>query len=203
MKPKLREGQRPSALPRVRRGWFRLIRLARLRALRCQTTSTDSTRRRRDSRCEPTLNWWTVALGRVVGRRRGCAGARSWPAAGSRLIGGSTAGKPLRSRNSGPLAAGRWPGCMLIEAGRVERDLVLAADAVEQVVEDPVAAAQHRLVVQLVDDADARREVVLVRASPGRGPRASRPWRTPGCRVRRGSKLVCRFFASSAGVMKS
>ena len=48
------------------------------------------------------------------------------------------------------------------QAGRVERELILAADAVEHVVEDPVAAPQHQRVAHLVDDAHARREVVRV-----------------------------------------
>ena len=43
---------------------------------------------------------------------------------------------------------------------RVERELILRADALELVVEDAVAAADDRPVGQLVDGADARREVV-------------------------------------------
>ena len=92
---------------------------------------------------------------------------------------------------------------MLRKPGRIERELILGTDAVELVVEDAVAAADDRAVAQLVDGADARREVVLV----GLDQRAilERPsageHQAAGAAVAAGSKFAIWLSASYGGVM--
>ena len=108
------------------------------------------------------------------------------------------AGKPCCRKNTG--VPRRLRDRLVDQPRQVQRELILAADAIEQVVEDAPAAAEDRLVVQLVDDADARREVVAVRLDQAAVLQRAVVGEHQAAAAGR-VELVCALLASSAGVM--
>ena len=96
---------------------------------------------------------------------------------------------PFFRMNTGD--AGRLRHRVVDQARHVQRELVFAADAIEQVVEDAPAAANDRPLSSLIDDADRAARSCSCPASPARGPRASRRDAKTRLPVPAGLKFVC------------
>ena len=157
---RIRQGAQRVVAGRIRQ---RLIQVDQRRQVRA--ARVDEIRRQHHAERELTLESCT----RLHDARRRIVGVDGAKANGLQLSGRGieirrvqeSGGEALTQEEHG--RARRLRDGLVDEAREIQRELILAADAIEQVVEDPPAAAQRRLLVELVDDAEARREVVAIR----------------------------------------